>query len=300
MFYLSEKKPLPPRVILVQALLRLKGFDLRITGKWDKKTAEAIGKFRTKIGMDSQGPVDGQVFYNLIRETKLKLIKSVDASGGDMAACVEADSKKAGISPLMNPRVQGKGVQKAVDLITERAKGYHIALLSMHGHGNEGAWISVALGDPYHARKAGKMAEYKEMKDDWRSYIDYSHFERHRANLSRLQNLFAPFGCVEVNSCTIATKSPGLLQKLANTWGVPVSGGKGVQRNGTWDFNNNCVYQNEVGEQVNATFEMEGDVLTAYPNHTTMAKWAEQVEGALILSELGREMQRSISSFAGK
>lgn len=290
MFYLSDKNPLPPRVILVQGLLRYKGFDVQITGEWDKKTAETIGKFRTQIGMDSQGHVDGQVFYNLIRNTKLKLIKSVDASSGSVADVVKKDSEDAGISPIMNPRIPGKGVATAIDLITQRAKGHQIAMLSMHGHGNEGAWISVALGDPYHARKEGRLTEYKTMKADFYSYIDYSHFERHRAVLSSLRPLFAPFGCAEINSCTIGSKQQKLLQKLANTWDVPVTAGKGVQTNGAG-------YVNEQGEVINATFSLEGDVFTAYPNHLTRAKWAAQVEASIVLSKLGKQLQNAISSF---
>lgn len=300
MFYLSEKNPLAPRVILVQGLLRLKGFELPFTGKWDKATGEAIGKFRTQIGMASEGPVDGQVFYNLIHDTKLKLIKSVDASAGDVAECVKYDSVKAGISPIMNPRKFGSGVADAVEAIKQRAKGHSIALLSIHGHGNGGTQISIALGNPHALSKKKKWTEYYELESHYYDYIDEKHFEKHRAVLASLRPLFAPFASVEVNSCFIATKSPNLLSKLANTFFVPVSGGKEVQTNGTWDYDRNCVYNNKFGEKVNATFELEGDVLTAYPNQLTMEKWATHVEGAFILSEFGKEMKKPMSIFAGK
>lgn len=300
MFYLSEKNPLPPRVILVQGLLRLKGFDLQFTGKWDKPTGEAIGKFRTQIGMGAEGPVDGQVFYNLIHDTKLKLIKSLDASAGDVAECVKQDSIQAGISPIMNPRKFGTGVAAAVEAIKQRAKGHSIALLSIHGHGNGGTQISIALGNPHALSKSKRWTEYYELESHYYDYIDERHFETHRAVLAGLRPLFAPFASVEINSCYIASKSPNLLSKLANTFFVPVSGGKEVQTNGTWDYHKNCVYLNKYGEQVNATFELDGDVLTAYPNHLTMAKWAKHVEGAFILSEFAKEMKKSISNFAGK
>lgn len=298
MFYLSEKKPLPPRVILVQSLLRLKGFDLQITGEWDKKTEETIGKFRTKIGLAAEGPVDGQVFYNLIHETKLKLIKSADASAGAVADSVKADSIKAGISPIMNPRKFGTGVAVAVEAIKQRAKGHNIALLSIHGHGNMGTQISIALGNPHELSKNKKWNEYYELESHYYDYIDEKHFEKHRAVLASLRPLFASFASVEVNSCFIATKSPNLLSKLANTFFVPVSGGKDVQTNGTWDYHKNCVYHNKFGEKVNATFELEGDVITAYPNQTTMAKWAAQVEKSVLnMPQMERQMLKSVSNF---
>lgn len=116
MFYLEKKYPLPPRVILVQGLLRKQGFDVPITGKWDEKTDDAIAKFRTGLGLKPQGPVDKNVFPYLIQNTKLKVIHSVDSLAGEVADVTAKHLKKAGFSPIMNPEVRGAGVKTAIDL----------------------------------------------------------------------------------------------------------------------------------------------------------------------------------------
>lgn len=276
MFYVSKEDPFPPRVILIQGLLRKQGFDVPITGKWDEKTDAALVKVRTGLGLAPQGPVDKHVFPHLIKDTKLKIIHSVDASAGEVAKVTARDLKKAGISPIMNPKVKGSGVKTAIDLIIKRAKDHKIALLSFYGHGNRGVWISIALGDPVHALEEGRYEDYDNMKTDFYSYIDYSHFERHRQVLSQLTPLFTPFSSVEIHSCKIG-KQHELLTKLANVWGVPVSGGLSNQKVGH--------YINKYGEVINYTLRWEGGkeggIIIAYPNDTNLDSWSAQVDKAL-------------------
>ena len=290
MFYLSDKKPLGTRIVLVQSLLRYKGIDVQITGKWDQQTAGAVAKYRTQLDLEPQGPVNGNVFFNLIQNTKLKVVESVDARAGDVARIAKTQMNLVGVYPLMNPRKVGEGVKNAIDLIIRRAKDHKIALLRFFAHGNEGVWISVALGDPFHTRKNGHMKEYEAMKADFYSYIDYSHFERHHQVLSRLRPHFASFGSVELNTCKIGNQEE-LLIKLANVWGVPVTGGYDNQRVGNYDYDAKTIYRNEYGEMVDSTFEMEGKVFTAYPNNSQLADWAAKIDKSLI------NLPRLISDF---
>jgi hypothetical protein len=289
MFYLSEKNPLPPRVILVQGLLRKQGYDVPITGKWDQKTDEAVARFRTGLGLKPQGPIDKYVFPTLIQNTKLKVIHSVDNEAGEVATVTKNHLKKGGTTAIMNPKVIGSGVKTAIDLIIKRAQDHKIAHLSFYGHGNRGAWISIALGDPVHAQEEGRYKDYESMKADYYSYIDYSHFERHRQVLSRLTPLFAPFASVEVHSCKIG-KQWKLLNKLADTWAVPVSGGYYNQSVGE------KYYVNEYGEIVNSTFSMEGHIVIAYPNKTNLESWAAKVEQSVpSLPRMVNQVQNFVS-----
>jgi hypothetical protein len=279
-----------PRVVLVQTLLRLKNIDVQINGIWDQACLKGVEEFRKRLNMHPMGPVDGKVFLSLIQDTKLKVIDSIDASGGGATEAQQRELLRTGASrPLMNERVPGRGVANATEKILKRAKDHRICLLRLHGHGNEGTWICIALGDPYHARKSGQVKEYEAMKADWKSYIDYSHFERHRDTLAQISPLFAPFGSVELNSCTIA-KQTKLIQKLADTWGVPVSGGKELQNGGGFS-------RNKWGEWVPHAFSMEGEVFTAYPNSSNLQKWAASIEASVPnLKRLFTEIQRGFSN----
>lgn len=273
MFFLTYGEK-GPRVVLVQALLRLNNIDVCINGIWDQQCLKAVEQYRAKLNLPPMGPVGPKVFFNLIQNCKLKVIDSLDASAGEVADVTVKDMKKAGINILMNERVPGRGVANAVDKIVNRAKDHKIGLLRIFGHGNGGNWISVALGDPYHLRKSGHQKEYEALKADWQSYIDYSHYERHRETLTRISPLFACFGSAEIHSCTVGSKQQKLIQKLADTWGVPVTAGKGLQSVGGH-------FKNQWGEWVPETFVMEGDIFRAYPNEGNLQKWAANVEASI-------------------
>ncbi|MEZ5345960.1 MAG: hypothetical protein R2681_10440 [Pyrinomonadaceae bacterium] len=263
-----------PRVVLVQTLLRLKGIDVRINGIWDNDCLNAVMEYRKKLNLHPMGPIDPKVFFNLIQDSRLKVIDSLDASAGEVAAVTQKEMHQAGINVLMNERVPGRGVANAVDKIIKRSKDHRIGLLRIFGHGNGGNWISVALGDPYHLRKSGHQQEYEALKADWQSYLDYSHYERHRPALKKIKPLFAPFASAEIHSCTVGTVQQKLIRKLADTWGVPVVAGKGLQSVGGY-------FQNQWGEQVPYTFVMEGELFTAYPNNGDLRSWAAGIEASV-------------------
>lgn len=287
MFFLTRGES-GPRVVLVQALLRLKGFDVPVTGVWNEgdKMTKAVGEIRAKMNLPSAGPVDAKVFVQLVQNTKLKMIDSVDASAGYVREIAERDMRENGIDPLLNKRLSGRGVSAAVDKIIERSRDHQIASLRITAHGNRGTWISLAIGDPVHAQGDARYGNYEEMKKDWKSYIDYSHFERHRKNLARITKLFALFGSVDVHCCKIGNNRL-LLQRLADTWKVPVSGALDIQHVGgeygrkqseTWgryDYN-------QFNEQVPGTFAFQGAVFTAYPDKLNLKTWAARVEASLL------------------
>lgn len=278
MFFLTYGEK-GPRVVLVQTLLRLKNIDVKIDGNFDQNCLRAVKEYRTKLGMPPVGPVDGKVFFSLLQSTKLKLIDSLDASAGEVATVAKSELNAAAGKDhaLMNERKPGRGVVNAVDLIIKRANDHKIGLLRIFGHGNGGNWIAIALGDPFHLRTSGKpadMAKYNELKADFKSYLDYSHFERHRETLARLKPLFADFGSAEIHSCTVGSKQQKLIEKLADTWGVPVTAGKGLQSVGG-------TFKNQWDEYVPTTFVMEGEIFRAYPEGGNLQKWSAAVEASI-------------------
>lgn len=266
-----------PRAVLVQALLRLKGFDARINGIADSRLFEVVNAYRISRGFHTFGAVDGQLFADLIHGTRLKIVDSLDASGGDITKLfVQADKATGALTPLMNARRVGHGVDDAVDKILARASHHHVALLRFIGHGNEGNWLSVALGDPYHLRKSGQTAAYNALKADWKSYLDYAHLDRHRPTLSKLKPTFDVLTSVELHACTIAgtTQGRSLIRGLADILGVPVTGGFGIQSVAGHE-------RNAYGESVPCAFAYEGAVYTAYPDDGSLASWAATVEASI-------------------
>lgn len=260
-----------PKLVLVQTLLRLKGFDVKISGNWDKKTFKAIDAYRSRLNLPVGGPVDGKVFFHLIQGTKLKLIDSIDASAGRAGENSEKDLRTAGEVPLLNNHIPGYGVSNAVNQIVGRSLNHRIALLRIMGHGNDGRWISVAIGDPYHTRMSGESGrkEYEEtMKADERSYLTNSHYSMHERDLARLKPYFASFGYVEIHSCYIAEKQKPMLRRMADTFGVPVCGGEGLQDTGGFY----------------PSFLLEGEIFTAYPNGFDLASWSARIESSIVMS----------------
>lgn len=133
------------------------------------------------------------MFFYLIQNTKLKLIDSIDASAGNVRVYAEKDMRAAGEDPLLNNRIPGYGVTNTVNQIVGRAQNHKIALLRIVGHGNDGNWISVAIGDPYHTRMPGEAGrkEYREtMKADERSYITQFSLRTTRTRSRSSQTLF--------------------------------------------------------------------------------------------------------------
>ncbi|MEO8137126.1 MAG: hypothetical protein ABI831_24500 [Betaproteobacteria bacterium] len=260
-----------PHVVLLQALLRLEGYNLTISGYWQQKTEDAIAHFRMKMGVHSKhGPANGPVFARLVGGKHIKVIDAIDASAGGVYTYGAKAIREAGEIPVVNERRVGHGVEDAISRIRKRAMGQRIGALRFTGHGNKGTWISVALGDPVHGEIAGKPANYSDMEADWPSYIDYAHLGKMMPILQKLAPSFAPFGFVEAHCCQIG-KQTQLLEGLADIWGVPVSGGLDNQRV-------NDAYYDQWGNKILTTFSLRGPVKTAYPRNMTLEQWAARAD----------------------
>ena len=262
-----------PHMLLLQALLRMSGYKLKINGIWDAATEASVQAFRTKMGASTAyGPVNGAVTAQLLWQAHIKIIDAVDASLlPEHRTMVEQEmTRNQHVKPIFNERRPGHGVEDAISRIKKRSHGHHIGALRFSGHGNLGRWICIAVGDPVHALDAGRRIDYERMAADWPSYIDYSHFERIRPLLRPLRRCFAPFAFVQIHSCRIGQQT-GLLQKLADTWNVPVTGGLSVQPIAEYTTN-------AYGDRVASALVITGPATIAYPGGSDLASWANRVD----------------------
>jgi len=261
-----------PRVVLLQALLRMKGHDVPMNGVFDRATWDAAVRLRIATGHEPRGPINSEIFASLLDGTRLKVIHSVDAQAGDVRVIAEKDLRARGIDPLLIKRRVGHGVEDAVKQIIHRAQGFRIAMLRFIGHGNEGTWMSIAVGNPYHEREHGHQTPaYKAMKADWHSYISLAHLADHLPTLVRLKPFFAPYGSVELHACMIGGQT-AMIKRLADLWEVPVSGG--------WNLQNVSAdkIRDRYGWETTYTQIFQGPVFTAYPYGLKMEEWAARME----------------------
>ena len=261
-----------PHVVLLQAILRLHGYNLTISGHWQDKTDEAVTNFRKTMGLPSakHGFANGPVFARLLGGKRIKVIDAIDASAGAVFTFGVESIKSEGIKPVVNEKRIGHGVEDAMSRIRKRATGHKIGALRFSGHGNRGRWISLAVGDPVHAEGPSHVAEHSAMVADWPSRIDYNHLEKMKPILRTLAPSFAPFGFVEAHCCRIGQQGP-LLEALADVWGVPVSGGMEDQQIGS-------AREDQWGNKILTTFSLIGPVNTAYPGNMNLAQWAARAD----------------------
>lgn len=269
--FFSSRSDQGPQVVLLQALLRLQGYNLTISGHWQQKTEEAVAHFRMQMGLGTKhGPVNPVVFARLVQGKRIKMIDAIDAESGKVLPYAVKPLKAAGIKPILNERRVGHGVEDAMSRIRKRATDHKIGALRITGHGNRGTQISVALGDPVTALDHGQIDAYNAMQADWPSYISYAHLNELRPILKTITPCFAPYGFVDAHACRIGRQTE-LLEGLADIWGVPVSGGLDDQPAG-------AALQDRWGNKVMSTFVLSGPVVTAYPGSMNLEKWAKRVD----------------------
>jgi len=122
--------------------------------------------------------------------------------------------KDAGGDPVIMK--SGESVNEMVQKLITRVNGSPIKLLRIHGHGFPG-FQAVASGKIRHPHPLAAISN--------------KHFEKVKSPLRRLKTNFFKGGEVYLMGCNVGEGSEGeqLLQKLANLWGVPVSGAAQTQ-----------------------------------------------------------------------
>jgi hypothetical protein len=134
------------------------------------------------------------------------------------------------------------------DQVVARGKPGNVMLLRIHGHGNRGLQ-NVSGGE---INGAPHMAA-----------ISTQNFAQLQPTLARIKSVMLPFGSVQLLGCDVGGgKGSLLVQRLADTWGVPVTAGLHTQFAG--------------GDQ---TFRFEGPTITAVPGGlATLKAWSAAME----------------------
>src|SRR5262249_50808277 len=141
------------------------------------------------------------------------------------------------------------GVDFVMNQIAARAGGNGtVMLLRFHGHGNRG--LQNLTGGEING--APHLAA---ISDD--------NFPQVVGSLQKITRVFAGFGSVQLLGCEVGggAKGKSLVNKLANTWGVPVTAGQRTQFGG--------------GAK---TFVFEGPTISGFPGGVDLKAWSKQME----------------------
>ena len=232
-----------PAVGVLQKLLNGRaGSSLVADGVFGPRTKAAVEFFQRSRGLVADGSVGQQTWPRLSRGTdNLKIVDCVDVFDPSLYQLEAQDIRRAGGDPLL---IGGmcNGVEQAVTNIISAA-GTDVFLLRFHGHGAPGlAGVSFGHGD----------------LGDHNSSIHMGNWAYLRPIIARLSGIFGPYGCIQFMHCETGNGPQGrtMLQNIANTVGVPASGGIRTQYGGG-----------------STTFRFEGPTCTAFPGGATLASW---------------------------
>jgi len=233
-----------PAVGVLQKLLNARaGSSLGADGVFGQKTKAAVQAFQRPRGLVADGSVGQQTWPRLTQMTNnLKVVDCVDVFDPSLYQLEAQDIRRAGGIPLL---IGGmcNGVEQAVTNIINEA-GTGVFLLRFHGHGAPGvAGVSDGHGD----------------LGDHNSSIHMGNWAYLRPIIARLSSIFGPYGCIQFMHCETGSGPSGrtMLQNIANTVGVPATGGIQTQYGGG-----------------SKTFRFEGPTHTAFPSGGTLASWS--------------------------
>jgi peptidoglycan hydrolase-like protein with peptidoglycan-binding domain len=250
-----------PSVVLLQVLLNRRGAGLKVDGFFGPKTETAVQDFQSTFRMTFSPPgVAGEGLWNeLFRGTSLRVVDAYDL-GEPRSETGARIAEQAGSVTLRTG-----AMCNGVDSVVQRAIGQTggpgtAALMRIWGHGNLGRWLTFSVGEVVDLAQEDPAA-YAAVRQEWRSYLDPSHFDAMASVLRPLASVFAPFGSFEAHGCSLGSvpRTRQLLGRIANLLGVPVTVGIGLQ---------------PIPRQAATAFRFSGRTFTAYPHHGDLRSWA--------------------------
>lgn len=234
-----------PAVGVLQKLLNARvGSSLVPDGVFGQKTKAAVQAFQRPRGLAADGSV-GQMTWPRLSQmtTDLKIVDCVDVFDPSLYQLEAQDLRRAGGNPLL---IGGmcNGVEQAVTNIINEA-GSGVFLLRFHGHGAPG-FAGIAMG-------------HGDIPGEHNSSINMANWTYLQPIVRRLSTIFGPYGCIQFMHCETGSGPQGrtMLQNIANTVGVPATGGIQTQYGGG-----------------STTFRFEGPTYTAFPGGATLASWS--------------------------
>jgi hypothetical protein len=241
-----------PTVGLLQVLLNrgITGDELEKDGIFGRKTKQAVAAFQLPRGLDPDGIVGKNTWPRLISGTDFRIIDAVDVTDLKTATYEVRDIRRVGGNPaLVGNMCNGIG-QIIQEIISRMREPGEVVLLRFHGHGDSGV-MGISDGE---GELSNGHSDLSALTSDVIDMIS--------TQLAMLAPYFGPYSSVELHGCKVAKKPAGreMIQKLANVWGVPVSGG-------VYDQKSRGI----------ATFRFEGPVFTAFSKGMTLKQWAARL-----------------------
>jgi hypothetical protein len=220
------------------------GSSLTADGVYGPRTKAAVQTFQRPRGLVADGAVGQNTWARVTQmTTSLKVVDCVDVFDPSLYQLEARDIRNAGGDPVL---IGGmcNGVEQAVTNIISSA-GSDVFLLRFHGHGAPGV--------------AGVSDGHGDIPGEENSSIHMGNWAYLQPIIARLSRIFGPYGCIQFMHCETGRGPSGrtMLQNIANTVGVPATGGIQTQYGGG-----------------SRTFRFEGPTHTAFPGGGNLTSWS--------------------------
>lgn len=237
-----------PSVVTSQLLLRRHRPNsvIKSDGIYGFRTANAVMAYQTPHQCKRDGFIGPETWGSFEKVSALQTIDVVDGTDNSLITLEATDIRSAGGDPIVLFG-QSNGLNTAMRAILQRGQAGNVMLLRIHGHGNQGLQ-NITGGE---INGAPHMAG-----------ISLSNYAQAEPDLLMIKKVFVKFASVQLLGCDVGGgKGETLVQKLAKTWGVPVTAGRHTQFGGG-----------------NATFRFEGATVTGFPGGETLKSWGQAME----------------------
>lgn len=237
-----------PSVTTVQIMMRRHRPQSLIAadGIFGPNTKGAIEKFQAFHKLVKDGIVGNNTWNALMSVSGFQTIDIVDGTDPSLIALEAADIRRAGGDPIVVFGMSN-GVQFVTDQIVSRGRRNNVMLLRFHGHGGRGTQNTTGgtiNGAPHLAA------------------ISMSNYHQIERTIAPIGNVMVPFGSVQLLGCDVGSGAgSALVQRLAQTWGVPVTAGLNTQFAGG-----------------NKTFRFEGPTVSGFPGSADLRAWSDAMQ----------------------
>lgn len=237
-----------PSVTTSQVLLRRHRPGAKITcdGAYGPKTKAAVHAYQEAHVLKGDGIIGTNTWNSFMSVSGFQTIDVVDGTDPSLIALEAADIRQTGGNPIV-VFGQSNGLAFVMQQIAARGQRGNVMLLRIHGHGGRGTQ-NVTGGQ---INGAPHMAS-----------ISLQNYAASEPDLNRVRPVLVPFGSVQLLGCDVGGGNGAqLVQRLARTWGVPVTAGLHTQFAGG-----------------NATFRFEGPTVTGFPGGLNLKSWSKAME----------------------